>query len=774
MRRLFLKYFKEILFFILLGIFFRFVELVFIPVFFGVPASFVSSEFVGMLYDVVVVGTILLMAFPVYYLGSLLLKRVTHFVFGSILLLLTVVHLLILMYFFYQLLPLDIFLYQYSLSEIFFTVTTSGISVWKFIIAFVLTIVVVVLLRRFLNRKELSLKGVMSCSLFFVVGAVIIFLLGISNTTFNRFSKNKTLYFITQSVNYYFQKTNTIPFIYTNEDALTYQALYPDKKYISTEYPYLHKFGGQEDNVLTSFFEPFDTTPNIVILIVEGFNDDYLYSYRSVDLMPKLKSLCNQSLYWKKCFTSGERSFAVVPSVLGSLPYGNKGFTLLETLPRHSSLVSILAADGYQTNFFYGQGRWFHQKGRFFRYNQTDIIFDKKNFSEKYQKIVVGDDDYFWGYDDKDLFNQSLEVLDTLNSKSHFDVYFTGTSHSPFVISDENEYDDRLDSLKNKLVNDEDASFFETNRKFLRSLLFVDDAIDEFITNYKKRDDYSNTIFFITGDHPMTELPRTNLLKRYHVPLMVYSSKIKKPKIFTQVVSHLDVNKSLISLLETYRGRKIRVSSAMGNVLNVSDTARSKRIAFMNDNREVIDYYANGYFISGQHLFRVENDLSLVEIYDDELFNQMEEELSSINKTMLYACNQNKIIPDSTYCKHLNYPLIVSIDQETEREYKQEYHDLITSTEVKNQDFVFDVSFNYSGDFGKDISLVYQLSDHSGENIVWKELKFASESGHYQTHISIPKQVTNDSTLFFASYFWNKKKQSMQYKNMKVLLHEIH
>lgn len=93
----------------------------------------------------------------------------------------------------------------------------------------------------------------------------------------------------------------------------------------------------------------------------------------------------------------GERSFAAVPSILGSLPYGKTGFTLLEKLPRHLSLVSILNANNYHTAFFYGQGAWFHQKDQFFRYNNIDLLFDNNSFSSEYEKIIVGNDQFFWG-----------------------------------------------------------------------------------------------------------------------------------------------------------------------------------------------------------------------------------------------------------------------------------------------------------------------------------------------------------------------------------------
>jgi phosphoglycerol transferase MdoB-like AlkP superfamily enzyme len=44
-----------------------------------------------------------------------------------------------------------------------------------------------------------------------------------------------------------------------------------------------------------------------------------------------------------------------------------------------------------------------------------------------------------------------------------------------------------------------------------------------FFDAYSKRSDFNNTIFLITGDHRMPEIPMSDKIDRYHVPLIVYS-----------------------------------------------------------------------------------------------------------------------------------------------------------------------------------------------------------------------------------------------------------
>jgi len=115
-------------------------------------------------------------------------------------------------------------------------------------------------------------------------------------------------------------------------------------------------------------------------------------------------------------------------------------------------------ANNYYTSFFYGQGSWFHKKDRFFKYNNLDLLCDKDQFPEKYDKVIVGADNFFWGYTDKDLFKQAFETLDTLPDplQKRLEIYFTGTSHSPYMISDQTYYDKLFDKHISIITNQDD------------------------------------------------------------------------------------------------------------------------------------------------------------------------------------------------------------------------------------------------------------------------------------------------------------------------------
>lgn len=764
------NYLRIIMLNAIIQVIFRLLETTLILLNFGVPKLLIQSEILGLIGDLITTNSILIVVYPVFYLISKISEEIANRLFVTIIAAMAVLHFLILKYFLYQLIPLDTSLFKYSFQEIAFTVNTSGVDYTKSALLLVVIISAITLSNNFLGKIDYYRIKSKFLYIILLIAVVVMCVFFISDIRHNNYAKNKSLFFYSRSLTYFFQKKADYT-IHNQQDANGFRQLYPGKLFLNKEYPLLHEF--KNINVFKSYFKKFDLPPTIVILIVEGLNNDFLYDFKGANLMPFLSNLKDKSLYWNRCFTLGERSFAAVPSLLGSLPYGEKGFTLLDKLPRHLSLVSILNANNYHTSFFYGQGAWFHQKDRFFKYNNIDLIFDNNKFAEKYRKIIVGNDNFFWGYDDKDLFNQFFEVTDTVRKNPRLDVVFTGTSHSPFAISDSGLYNARYSKVISGLKNDSNVAFFEKYRKYIQSVLFVDDALESFFRKYETLTDFDNTLFVITGDHPMTEIPITNSIKRYHVPLLVYSKKLITPKTFTHTVSHLDFYETILSFLSGYQIKVPEVSSALGSNLILDQPEREKRIAFMNDNREIIDYYSNNCFLSGEKLFAVGKDLSLKVLSDQKLLKKMKDELNLFKSTNYDVSFHEKIIPDSLYFKALNYNIALSSPVETSSsEIKSEYHTITRKVALANRPVFFSISFELLTIPDKDLCVVFQLSAKNDSLIYWQSSTISNDSKLFQAEIKIPKQNTSDSVVYFDSYFWNKNSKDFKFRNLKFQIYQ--
>src|SRR5690554_2073055 len=632
----------------------RLTEFTALTLVFGWNSSWLGFEALGLFYDFALISAFLLLLFPVFFLLHKLNKSISYQVSGIFMFLVTVSHFLILSYFIHQLIPLDVFLYQHPFEEIYFTITTS--NVWLLpalsLIA-ILGIVPCLILWRMVKRKKQKLSTVNAFSLLILGTFISAFILLIPQSKKNHFIQNKSGYFWFNSLQFIF--SNHLNFDDLNPMNISYfQDQYPHKEFVSNTYPLLHEVKNEDG--LQPYLNDFDSVPNLVLVIVEGLSDEYIHEYHGVQMMPFLHSLKDSSLYWERCFTLGERSFAAVPSLLGGLPYGDLGFTLLNNYPRHHTLVNLLKSRNYHTSFVYGQAAWFHNKRNFFGYNSADWIIDKENFDSTYNKIIVGENNYFWGYNDKDLFSQYFKMLDTVPKSPYFNTFFTGTSHPPYVITNDEHYSAVLKGF----TTEKNKKFISSYGVYMKTIMFVDDAIEEFFEEYKKRSDYENTVFIITGDHPMSELPRINELKKYHVPLIIYSPKLKEAQSYKQVVSHLDFSTSILSFVEHYTESFPSETASLGYSLFDTDPSIARKYSFMDGNRGMYEYYADGYYLRKNELYEVGDHFTISEIKDEKKKKQLKKVLDNF-KTINYRTSfDNKILSKEIYTKGINSRIVYS------------------------------------------------------------------------------------------------------------------
>lgn len=732
------------------------------------PSQLFYSEFLGWLNDLGPCSALLLVLFPVYLLICRLSSAFANGLFISISTLFYTLHILILKYFLYQLEPLDIFLYQTPMREIMQTVKTSGDN-------FILSFIYVLLpgLISFFYLRYFRIYSISKRTRIAIPATMLLFIfmhLTITHTLATganeRLYTNKSSYFYKRSLAFLFEKPDA-----GVAAAREYQKVFPGRDYISSQYPFLHHT--EYKDVLGKYFNKDTASPNIVVLIVEGMAGRFIHPIRGVNFMPFMDSLSQQSLYWDKFFTDGERSFAVVPSLTGSLPYGEKGFTLMEKMPYHFSLVNVLKRNNYFTSFYYGQGAWFHRKDYYFGQNNIDLIMDNHKYDPDFKKIIVGS--FFWGYNDHDLFTQYLRTTDTLQNRRRLDIFFTGSSHSPFEIPDADHYQQLLEERISH-CSAEDQEYFNTYGKYYRSLLFVNDAIRYLVSEYKKRPEFKHTVFIITGDHPMSEIPIENSLKRYHVPLIIYSPLLKEHKTFHGSSSHLDIYESLLGFLHRNYGTKVpAVSAALGSYLDTSTCTynfKNKNIAFMNTNRVVIDYFSDGYYLaSDNRLYKTDKDFNITPTDNKPMQEELFRKLSTFRNASLYASRNWKIIPDTSYFKFLGGKVFAGLVKPDSVTSSEEYNVVIPKVKIGDKPLYFDLALDLPDGADPSIAGVCQLTDSTGKPAFWQSFGFPQDSHVAQFHIKVP--VTSvTSHLYFSAYIWDQKKIKYSIANLRSAVFE--
>jgi uncharacterized sulfatase len=736
------------------------------------------EEFYGLILDIPVMTVFLFMLFPIFLLIFIMNEKIANWFMHIAICLFSVVQLLILQYYSYFLIPLNHILHANTINEIIYTIRTSDapklyISLW---IAFIITTITIYI---YLIPNKM-IKAVQKIVTF--AGLVISFLL----LVFSEYVYTPH----TDPVKHYVRKNKSVIFyksILTNDnskknispDNEAIKAFHDDNKlkvYFSSQYPLLNEDANSD--LLGSFFIFEEQPPNIILIIIEGLGSHFIDTFKGTKFMAFLDSLKNQSLYWPNCLASSERSFGAIPTLTGSLPHGTKGFTFIEPIPNHFSLVNVLKQNSYRTVYFYGQGAWFHRKDHFLRKNQIDLIVDNSNFPEHFEKVLVGKNNFFWGYHDKDLFSHSMQIIDTIINKPMFYIYFTGTTHSPFFLPNHFRYDVKIDSILNLLNNKADKKYIQSYRKYLKTILFADDALNNFFEKYSSHPDFKNTIFIITGDHPMTEVPVTNWLKRYQVPLVIYSPMLKETKRFPPVVSHFDLLPTMTGLLRTNFNFSIpSATQAIGIPLDTSSYFRNLHpITMMNTDRQIKDYFFDKhYLVDGTALFNVDSLLNLSIINNPQIIADYKNRLQRFIDCTTYASLNNKLVPDSLFLSFNGFIHLASKENNNiEIKSDNEYFNFVESffneplSEVYLSGEITGISSTNLEDAP---SLILQVTDYKGQSLLWEPISISFN----EITINIQHRFIIDNKgkapFRIALYFWNPKNGDLAFSEASISLY---
>lgn len=517
----------------------------------------------------------------------------------------------------------------YSTADMYTTVTASETFSILYFVPFVAFPLLYWRINKFISRKinQKKLSQIIGIGAVICVG--IKFLIPeASDATF----QNKLAYFTNDIIRFQEDKKQF------NSTNLSYK----------NEYPLLKPFSETPD-VLAPFFEIKDEKPNIVIIIVEGLGDEFIGKNANRGFTPFLDSLIPKSLYWENFVSNAGRTFGALPSILGSLPYGEKGFLEMNPLPAHSSLISILKSNGYHTAFYCGDDSSFDHRINFLEYNNIDNVIDINKFGASYTKTKANSGGFSWGYPDAAIFKKMLSEIESKKSP-RLDVIMTLTNHEPFEFPEKQEYLKKVDYIINNNKSLAlSKSEIETYKDIYASLLYTDHSIQTFMQSYAKRPDYNNTIFVITGDHRLIPIAQKDKLCRFHVPLYIFSPMLKKAETFKSVSSHWDITPSIVSfLMNNYKMNKLEKTAWMSSGLDTNKSFRNIHSIPIMQNKGVInEFIYKDYLYSNGDLYKIDQNFETTKISDSDILKTIEDTLRETKKLNAYLTQKNKIIPKS-------------------------------------------------------------------------------------------------------------------------------
>jgi uncharacterized sulfatase len=599
--------------------------------------------------------------FFVYFVFHLFSPKFARIAFSVFIALLAVIQLVLSSYFTTSLVPLGADLYGYSIKDIRQTVGASGGISFIGIIEYIAILGVViaalwVLAPRIMIKRYVALILLLVSFLFVAIGAQAMIGQSSFKSDFsNNLAINKSYHFLITSYKHFFPGADDVD-IYADSYINDYGNSGKDKsfafKYTDPQhYPFLHR--DSVADVLSPFLKSNPTPPNIVIVLVEGlgraFTNDGAYLG---NFTPFIDSLSGKSLYWKNFLSEGGRTFAVLPSILGSLPFAKNGFLELgDGMPKHLSLISLLKYNGYHTSFYYGGDSKFDNMQMFLQKNGIDELNDEKSFPAGYIKLPAPNGSS-WGYNDKELFRHYLLTRDEKTTTPQLSVVLTVATHSPFVINEEDKYLQQFEQRMTKLgFNDAKKNEYRNYKLQYASILYLDDALRNFFNAYSKRSDYNNTIFLVTGDHRMPEIPMSDKIDRFHVPLIIYSPMLKCASQISSVSTHFDISPSLLAYLHhNYKTKGPSLVSWIGQGLDTNRNFENlHNYPLMQTKTDIIDFISGEYHLNGDNLFKLNAELGEDPVHDDDKANQLKNAFDQFKKRNNQIITGNWIIPDSIH-----------------------------------------------------------------------------------------------------------------------------
>ncbi|MEO7251090.1 MAG: LTA synthase family protein, partial [Arenimonas sp.] len=428
---------------------------------------------------------------------------------------------------------------------------------------------------------------------------------------------NKPAFFFDDSVGYLLRtQAPTSPRTATTRST-TASAPIAGFQYLDPRYPFLHA-ENTPDALGPHFALQPGTPPNLVFIIVEGLGRSFSGPDAALgSFTPFLDQLGARSLYWENFLATQGRTFAALPSIFASLPYGDKGVNALgDAMPGHDSLLSVLKAQGYRLKFYCGSDLDFDNQRSFLRRQGVDVLLGRDDFGKGY---VHSPGNNSWGYADRELVERTLADAARDSTQPFVSVLQTITTHTPYTFPAQANYYPRFEQRLDQLgISSVRKPGYRDYRDIYASLLYVDDALRFFFEQAEHLPGYQNTIFVITGDHRLPEIPLGTRIDRYHVPLIIFSPMLKEPLRIKSVSSHFDIAPSLLALLAHNYG--VRTPSAvtwLGSGLDMTAEFRNVHEFPMKQSKHnLVDFISGTRFLSLDNLYSLADGMHIEPLQD--------------------------------------------------------------------------------------------------------------------------------------------------------------
>ncbi|MGH8053810.1 MAG: LTA synthase family protein [Stenotrophomonas sp.] len=428
-----------------------------------------------------------------------------------------------------------------------------------------------------------------------------------------------------------------------------------DEPALDPKFPFLHP--EQTPDALGPNFSPTSDgrPPNVVVIVVEGLGRSFSGPQAGLgSFTPFLDDLAARSLYFDSFLANQGRTFGVLPTLFGSAPFADEGFTALgEHMPAHPGLFNVLGKQGYHTAFYNGTDTAFDNERGYLQLQQVQQIVDMTNFGAGYQRNPFS----AWGYPDKELVSRVLADSNQLKTPFALAIQ-TISMHTSYQFPGQDAYRTRFEQRMTELrIPDTQLAAYRANADIYSTILYTDDQLRRYFESVAKTPWYANTIFVVTGDHRLPEIPMGEHVDRYHVPLIIFSPLLKQPKRIAAVSSQLDVTPSLMALLSnTYGLQRPERTPWLGSGLDMHPGFRNiHALPLKQTKTSAPEYLADQWWLRDGKLYALQEGMHLAPADDAAVQAWVTQRLQRYTQANAIFLQQGALTPDGGEPKLVAY-----------------------------------------------------------------------------------------------------------------------
>ncbi|BAD65826.1 LTA synthase family protein [Shouchella clausii] len=225
---------------------------------------------------------------------------------------------------------------------------------------------------------------------------------------------------------------------------------------------------------------------NIVMISLESTQNFVIgQTVNGEELTPFLNQLIEESFYFPNIYdqtAQGKSSDMEFMLDTGFYPLSSGSAFVRRYENTFRSLPQILKEQGYTSAAFHANDATFWNREAMYETLGYDEFFSKDDY-EVTDELSVN-----YGLKDKPFFAQSVDHLNTLESP-YMAKFIPLTNHFPFLLEQEDQSIDPADTGVD-VVN-----------RYVTTIRYQDEAIEQFFADLKKEGHYEDTIFLLYGDH---------------------------------------------------------------------------------------------------------------------------------------------------------------------------------------------------------------------------------------------------------------------------------